>query len=235
MKSTSHFYTQNNKKEGGKCVFSKIDKALCNAHWDNAFPNIEASFFPEGCYDHSSILVLFYPQVSVTKPFKFFNFWANNEMFLEIVLKVQNSSIHGGISFRIQQKLKHLKTVFKDLCLRTLIQVLLCKAKMEFSEIQTQLHNDPSNQDLTDKEILLAYKLKGIRNDYTSLLQQQAKVNQLKYGDENSSVFHNSIQRRTKNRINMLIDNTRTITDPNLIHNTFIAYYSELLCKRMDN
>src|SRR5687768_16406016 len=33
MKSTGHFYTWNNKQEGGKRVFSRIHKALCNAHW----------------------------------------------------------------------------------------------------------------------------------------------------------------------------------------------------------
>lgn len=58
MKSTGHFYTWNNKQEGGKRVFSKIDRALCNTHWDNAFLNVEAAFLPEGCYDHSPILVL---------------------------------------------------------------------------------------------------------------------------------------------------------------------------------
>lgn len=85
MKSTGHFYTWNNKQEGGRRVFNKIDRALCNAHWAAAYPNAEVVFLPEGDYDHSPILVQFYTQVSSAKPFKFFNFWANNDHFLEVV------------------------------------------------------------------------------------------------------------------------------------------------------
>lgn len=74
----------------GKRVFSKIDRALCNTQWDITYPNAETAFLPEGCYDHSPILVQFYNQVHSKKPFKFFNFCANNEMFLDVVLEVWN-------------------------------------------------------------------------------------------------------------------------------------------------
>ena len=60
MKSTGHFYTWNNKQEGGHHVFSKIDRAMCNAQWDTVYPNAEVVFLPERSYDHSPILVQFY-------------------------------------------------------------------------------------------------------------------------------------------------------------------------------
>ena len=102
---------------------------------------------------------------------------------------------------------------------------------MEHSEIQERLHKDPIIQQLVSMEFSLAQKLKEIK-----FIQQQTKVNWLKYGDENSTVFHNSLkQRRANNRINMLIEDGYIISEPAQIRKTFIAYYSDLLCSRMTN
>ena len=115
--------------------------------------------------------------------------------------------------------------------LHTPIQASLCKIEMEHSEIQERLHKDPIIQQLVSMEFSLAQKLKEIK-----FIQQQTKVNWLKYGDENSTVFHNSLkQRRANNRINMLIEDGYIISEPAQIRKTFIAYYSDLLCSRMTN
>lgn len=215
MKSSGHFYTWNNKQDGGKRVFSKIDRALCNDQCDDMFDNAEASFLPEGCFDHSPILIQFYKQVRVSKPFKFCNYWATNDLFLEVVENVWKCQIQGCVSFQIQQKLRNLKPQLKKYFLRTPLQASLCKIESEYSEVQERLHLDPTNQHLISLEFSLAQQLKKTKSDYASFIQQQAKVNWLKYGDENSSVFHNSLkQRRACNRINMIISDGNIVSDP---------------------
>lgn len=48
MKSNGRFYTWNNKQDGNKRVFSKIERALCNDPWYQEYPNSEVTFLPEG-------------------------------------------------------------------------------------------------------------------------------------------------------------------------------------------
>lgn len=91
---------------GGKRVFSKIDQALCNDQWDDIFANAEVSFLPEGCLDHSPIVIQFYKKVILAKPFKFCNFWANNDMFLDVVEEVWK---HTALVSKSSRSLETLK------------------------------------------------------------------------------------------------------------------------------
>ena len=62
-----------------------------------------------------------------------------------------------------------------------------------------------------------------------------AKVDLIKYRDENSTVFHNSIsQRKNHNHIHLFIMDNKVIKDPLDIRQAFISYYSDLLCSGME-
>ena len=74
MKSTGRLYTWNNKQFGGKRVFSKIDRSLCNSSWEDQFPIAEASFLPEEEFDHSPILIHFFPFITIIKHLSFITF-----------------------------------------------------------------------------------------------------------------------------------------------------------------
>ncbi|XP_057530913.1 uncharacterized protein LOC130809239 [Amaranthus tricolor] len=64
----------------------------------------------------------------------------------------------------------------------------------------------------------------------------RAKVFWLRHGDDNTSLFHRSInQRRIQNRVNFLCVNNAFITDPAIIYRIFHDFYSALLCFKMEN
>ena len=63
-----------NKQQGAKRVFSKIDRVMCNSEWDEVFSTVETPFLLEGEFDHLPALIQFFAQTSGMKPFKFFNF-----------------------------------------------------------------------------------------------------------------------------------------------------------------
>ena len=67
-------------------------------------------------------------------------------------------------------------------------------------------------------------------------LSNKANLDWIKYGNENSTVFHNSIkQRRYHNHINMLMIDGKIISDPWSIRQSLLLYYSNLLYNRMEN
>ncbi|CAO2827750.1 unnamed protein product [Amaranthus hypochondriacus] len=138
------------------------------------------------------------------------------------------------MSYQIQQKMKRLKSVLRNEFLHAPIQVSLSKVEKEYA--QANPHMDPQNHVLADIEHSLAKQLGKTRKDYASFIQQQANLEWLKYGDENTTVFHNSIKRRrTHNYIRMLILDNRVISDPLDIRQDFLSYYSDLLCSAMGN
>ena len=92
------------------------------------------------------------------------------------------------MSFQIQRKLKKLKSVLRDEFVHHPIQASLCKVEKEYVEAQANLHMDPQNHVLTDIEHSLAKQLGKTRKDYASFIQQQAKLDWIKYGDENSTM-----------------------------------------------
>lgn len=63
MKSSGCYYTWNNKQQGEARVCSKIDRTLVNKAWCDTFVNVGTVFLPEGNFDHSPILVTFYPDM----------------------------------------------------------------------------------------------------------------------------------------------------------------------------
>ena len=119
---------------------------------------------------------------------------------------------------------------------QTPIQAILAKAQHDFTEAQTQLHLNPHDEFLVDVETCMAMHLKKAKKDYASYIQQQAKLNWLQYGDENTSLFHNNInQRRKQSIINLLTLNGKKLSDPTHIQQTFMSFYSELLCSSLEN
>ena len=52
---------------------SKIHRVLGNQQWEEAYPNVEVTFHPEGEFDHTSMLACFFNPINARKPFMFFN------------------------------------------------------------------------------------------------------------------------------------------------------------------
>lgn len=52
IKSSGNFFTWNNKHEGNKSVFSKLDRVLANEEWLETYDNAEVCYMNEGDFDH---------------------------------------------------------------------------------------------------------------------------------------------------------------------------------------
>ena len=68
------------------------------------------------------------------------------------------------------------------------------------------------------------------------IFNKELNLNWLHYGDDNTTLFHNSIKsRRNHNRINTLTINGNLISDPSQIQNFFLLFYLDLLCCKLEN
>ena len=95
-------------------ISRKIDRVLVNEKWISVFPLSEAEFLPAGLSDHSPMIVKILPLgPRPRRPFKFFDFWAEDPSFLDIVRQVWDTSIDGTPMFVVCSKLKLLKTKLK--------------------------------------------------------------------------------------------------------------------------
>ncbi|XP_074277966.1 uncharacterized protein LOC141601570 [Silene latifolia] len=104
-------------------------------------------------------------------------------------------------------------------------------AAMALAQIQVELKNNPLDAILIESE-------KNLSNDYTLLikakhqfLQQKAKVEKIKEGDDNTAYFHASIRsKRSRNKV-MQIEDMHGIrySDAQGINSAFKDYFMQIL------
>lgn len=74
------------------------------------------------------------------------------------------------------------------------IQVRDTKAYQDLLHAQQACQHDPLNTDCIEKEQMASRQYKQVHADYTSFMQQKAKITWLTYGDETSKLFHQSLR-----------------------------------------
>lgn len=60
IKTIGRHSTWNNKQDGEDRVFSRIDRVLANAEWEDMKDTIEAAFLPKGGFDHYPMVLSCY-------------------------------------------------------------------------------------------------------------------------------------------------------------------------------
>lgn len=90
-------FTWSNRSGGVRGITSKLDRVLVNpAHaWLAQFTDSEAEFLPAGISDHSPMVVTIFKN-DPSGTFKFYNFWADEPDFMDIVRRVWSTEIRGN-------------------------------------------------------------------------------------------------------------------------------------------
>ncbi|XP_062103167.1 uncharacterized protein LOC133814188 [Humulus lupulus] len=190
-------------------VYSKLDRAVVNPNWSDAFPNSKVVFLPEGSFDDCPILVSFYQEIcNGHKRFWYYRMWRDAKNFSMLV----KTSWDEAISAELQ-------------------------AKQSMLECQATLQQDPMNGILIDKEKEARGNYIQLNKAYCLFLAQKAKTNWVNFGDENNTFFHASLKiRRAQNKINSIKNERGLWVDKSEdVKVAFMDYYQELLGTTMPN
>ncbi|XP_074298901.1 uncharacterized protein LOC141629876 [Silene latifolia] len=193
------FYTWTNKQDAAHRKFSRLDRFLINTEWVSMFPEMHAHFHPEGIMDHNPCVVSNIKlEGKKYASFKYFNMWSDAPGFHDKVHEIWNQHVEGSAMFRVCKKLRALKPVLKSLnreCCSD-VEINATKAILLLEELQIQLQEDPTNQNLIAQEVAASTDVHYWSKARDSFLQQKAKSNWLADGDNNTALFHNAIKKR---------------------------------------
>lgn len=200
------------------------------------FPSAEASFHNEGEFDHSPMVPSVYPDVRDGKrPFKYFTMWKQSPHFEARVRAAWEMEVQGTKMFKVVQKLKAVKKTLKELNKEgfTDIQAIDLRAHREMVAAQQRMHANPRNHQIAQEELIAVREYQDKHKAYIAFLSEKAKSAWIKEGDENTSLFHQSIrERKGKNQVYGIFDAQGNWQDTHEgVNNAFLSYYESLLSK----
>ncbi|KAL2247987.1 UNVERIFIED_CONTAM: hypothetical protein Sindi_2651000 [Sesamum indicum] len=226
------WYTWHNHSATPWNLCKRLDRMLINDRWMARFPNTFYSVLTPHTSDHSPMVLNGDQQQQYGGMFRFDNYLTRSSEFIPSVQNIWQHNIIGTPMYAVTCKLKALKLIFREqrrnkgdlshnvqMAKGFLEAAQLLVSSRRRDELYIQLEH------CCRLVLAKATKLKQI------MLNQRAKMQWMKGGDQCSRVFFRKIaQRRSSRRIFQINDEQgSTHTDPEEVINEFITYYQNLL------
>ncbi|KAL2224589.1 UNVERIFIED_CONTAM: hypothetical protein Sindi_3044900 [Sesamum indicum] len=226
------WFTWHNCSTSMRSLWKRLDRILINDRWLARFPSTYYHSLTPRTSDHSPLVLHGDIQQHNGGMFRFDNYLAHSPEFIHNVQNIWHHEIVGIPMYAVTRKLKALKPVFRlqrrnkgDLTMNVQL------AKGFLDEAQQLVSSDRQNE----LYLLLEHCCRVVYAKAAKLeqimLQQRAKMQWMKDGDQCSRVFFRKIaQRRVMRRILQINDeNGFTHTDLGEIAHEFVSYYQNLL------
>nr|GFB10490.1 hypothetical protein [Tanacetum cinerariifolium] len=171
-------FTWNQKPKGSNGILKKLDRIMGNLDFVDKFPGAYALFQPYRISDHSpAVLKMTSLSVAKPKPFKFYNFLAYKDRFLEVVASTWCNQISRHAMFQVTQKIKLLKKPLRKLLHdQGNLHERVDRLRLELDAVQKALDADPSNCVLRDEEAVYIQAFNEAKIDEERFLCQKAKI-----------------------------------------------------------
>ncbi|XP_026411017.1 uncharacterized protein LOC113306274 [Papaver somniferum] len=201
--------------------------------WMECFKDSIAEFLTNGIYDHSPMVInTFADKGTCPKAFRYFNTWADEPDFFEVMEAAWNIPVQGTSMYKFVTKLKNVKMHLiawrKSKFTQFSAQVSAAKQNME--NTQRSLQINPFCPTTINEERAAVTDFANKARHEEAMKKQQSRVQWLKLGDNNTPFFHKSIlERRARNKILILHDDNgnRLSTDAD-IANECVTYYKTM-------
>ncbi|KAL2224003.1 UNVERIFIED_CONTAM: hypothetical protein Sindi_3039700 [Sesamum indicum] len=211
------WYTWHNHSATPRNLWKRLDRMLINDRWMARFPNTFYSVLTPRTSDHSPMVLNGDQQQQYGGMFRFDNYLARSPEFIPSVQNIWQHNIFGTPMYAVTRKLKALKPIFReqrrnkgDLS----HNVQMAKGFLEAAQLLV------SSRRRDELYIQLEHCCRLVLAKATKLeqimLNQRAKMQWMKGGDQCSRVFFRKIaQRRSSRRIFQINDDQgSTHTDP---------------------
>ncbi|XP_074277356.1 uncharacterized protein LOC141600993 [Silene latifolia] len=226
-------FSWNNKQLPESRVWTKLDRALANVQWLTYFPATSAHFPEPGVSDHSPVVVTIFEDPCRKSRFSFLNCWLDHSDYDNIVHEAWNVPVYGSSTYKLFAKLKNVRKSLRLLHKEhfTSISIKVQGLKQDLKDCQLAMQADNFSPELIskEKELLSLYcKFKHIEK---TIVQQQAKVQNLNHDDCSSKFFYAKIQERKHQQIIGQIKDRHGADRIGLdsVADGFVDYYKSLL------
>ncbi|XP_062008504.1 uncharacterized protein LOC133725310 [Rosa rugosa] len=214
----------------------RLDRALGNAEWFDAWNNFECRSLTKASSDHCPIMVSCSRIPHLVRPlFRFQNMWLQHPDFLHLVREFwENSTYHGCPMFILSAKLRALKVVLRQWNASHFgdINNRVHLAKVELDGIQQDISSlGPSEERYRQEDKAHAdYQLALSMQD--SFLRSKSRVRWLVDGDRNTSFLHNMVKIRKVHRSMATIKvGSQVLQSHDQIASHVVQHFSSLFTK----
>ncbi|KAL2237302.1 UNVERIFIED_CONTAM: hypothetical protein Sindi_0921900 [Sesamum indicum] len=226
------WYTWHNCSANPRNLWKRLDRMLINDTWMDRFSTSFYTSLTPRTSDHSPLVLYGDSRQHYGGMFRFDNYLALSPEFIPSVQQVWQHNIIGVPMYAVTRKLKALKPVFREQWRKKgdlSHNVQLAKGFLETAQLLVTLNRRDELflqlEHCCRLVLAKAAKLEQI------ILQQRAKMQWMKGGNQCSRIFFRKIaQRRSARRILQINDeHGNTHTEPGAVVNEFVTFYHSLL------
>ncbi|KAL2252837.1 UNVERIFIED_CONTAM: Transposon TX1 uncharacterized protein [Sesamum indicum] len=226
------WYTWHNCSANPRNLWKRLDRTLINDTWMDRFSTSFYTSLTPRTSNHSPLVLYRDSRQHYGGMFRFDNYLALSPEFIPSVQQVWQHNIIGVPMYAVTRKLKALKPVFREQRRKKgdlSHNVQLAKGFLQTAQLLVTLNRRDELflqlEHCCRLVLAKAAKLEQI------MLQQRAKMQWMKGGDQCSRVFFRKIaQRRSARRILQINDDHGdTHTGPGAVVNEFVTFYHSLL------
>lgn len=229
---TGERFTWSNKHEHGT-IYSRIDRALGNAEWFQANPNVDVEVLVPGLSDHSPLRFRNYLNFRIRHPrFRFINYTTKLEDFPGQVMDSWRRPGPAAPQLRLWAKLKRLQPTLKQLQKKfrgSAIMVQQIRDRLQQRQEELRLHRFEPAVIRQVKEASIDLEMWLDIDEH--IVRQKSKIDWIQLGDDNTSFFHAQLKDRNRcTGIRRLeTDDGRVLLCDNDFKAEIMNFYSQLV------
>ncbi|XP_071725901.1 uncharacterized protein [Rutidosis leptorrhynchoides] len=190
-------------------VLKKLDRILINEEFLNKFPRAYGRFMPYLISDHSPAVLGIKSGIIIDKKsFRFMNYIAYKDSFLDTVEEGWSKDLAGHDMFKLVKNLKNMKRSLKKLNWQNGdLHNKVSNLKEDLKLVQTNIDINPFDKELRHKAKSIIDELEIAKADEFRPLQQKTKMIWLTEGDKNTKFFYSILKsRKHKSRVESICD-----------------------------
>jgi hypothetical protein len=231
LQCTGSVFTWDNGQTDGNFTKEKLDRGVANLEWLELFPRVESFVDVATFSDHFSLSI--YPNGCRwgrrrRGGFRYEANWGKNLECREVVKQIWRvKSNEQGTWSSIKKKLQKSR-----MGLLKWKRVNGRKVGQEIKQVADFLQTEQNSSEITDGGVLkeLRVKLAKLQEEEDLYWRQRAKVEWMRFGDQNTKFFHASANQKKKNNfIHSISDEQGQLWDTQeQVGTAFVHYFTQL-------
>ncbi|GKE98699.1 hypothetical protein Tco_0022050, partial [Tanacetum coccineum] len=215
---------------------SKLDRFFVSDNFLDAYPNIFATSLERFVSDHRPILLREHHLDYGPIPFRFFHYWCEMDGFCKFVEDTWKDCPNNDSNamLNLMGKLKFLKTKIRVWYKSYMVNRKQAKEqfKTDLEAVDAMIDSGNGNEEIVVKRMDLVKNLQQINNLNSLEMAQKANVRWAVEGDENSSFFHGTInKKRSVLAVRGIMVDGLWIDEPRLVKHEFLTHFANRFSK----